>query len=229
MRHSGRIALAITMLVALPLSASAHSLQELEQQLTAQETYFQAMEKPAPDFILQDADGRIHRMTDFRGKVLVLNFIYTHCPDTCPLHAEKIAEIQKLINGTPMRSQVEFITITTDPQRDTGAVLRDYGATHGLDPANWLFLTAAPDQAEDATRRLAQTYGLEFTPTPDGMEMHGVVTHVIDQDGILRARFHGLEFQPVNLVLFVNALTNHLQKPHQERQPTLWERLKTLF
>jgi protein SCO1/2 len=219
----------IAMLTALPLPASAHSLQELEQQLETRETYFQPMEKPAPDFTLQDGTGGLHSMADLRGKVLVLNFIYTHCPDACPLHAEKIAEIQKMINGTPMRTQVEFITITTDPERDTGAVLREYGAAHGLDPANWLFLTAAPGQPADSTRKLAQAYGLEFTPTPDGLEMHGVVTHVIDQDGILRARFHGLEFQPVNLVMFVNALTNHLQKPHDERQPTLWERLKTLF
>lgn len=229
MRHSGRTVLAIAMLISLPLSASAHSLQEFEQQLEARETYFQAMEKPAPDFMLQDTGGGIHRMADFRGKVLVLNFIYTHCPDACPLHAEKIAEIQKMINGTPMRSKVEFITITTDPERDTRAVLQEYGAAHGLDPANWLFLTAAPNQPADSTRRLAQAYGLEFTPTPDELEMHGVVTHVIDQDGVLRARFHGLEFQPVNLVMFVNALTNHLQKLHEERQPTLWERLKMLF
>ena len=229
MPHSRRTVLAVALLAASSFPATAHSLQELEQQLEGQEQYFQAVDKPTPDFALQDANGDVHRMADFRGKVLVLNFIYTNCPDVCPLHAERIAEIQKMINGTPMRSQVQFITITTDPKRDKGAVLRDYGAAHGLDPVNWLFLTAAPDQPEDSTRKLAQTYGHEFTPTPDGMEMHGVVTHVIDQDGRLRARFHGLKFQSVHLVVFVNALVNHLQVPHQEPQPTLWDRLKALF
>ena len=226
MRDPTRAALLLFLLAAIVPPAAAHSLEELDQQLLAQEQYFQPEDVQTPDFTLADADGKIRRMTDFRGKVVVLNFIYTHCPDECPLHAERIAEIQKMVNGTPMRSQVEFVTITTDPSRDKGDVLRDYGKAHGLDPVNWQFLTAAPDQPEDVTRKLADAYGLKFTPTGDGLEMHGIVTHVIDQDGRLRARFHGLKFQPLNMVIFINALTNHLQTPHQEPNETWWGRLK---
>lgn len=72
----------------------------------------------------------------FAGKVVVVNFIYTHCPDVCPLRAEKIAEIQSLVNRTAMRNRVHFVTITTDPARDNPDVLRAYGPQHGLDPAN---------------------------------------------------------------------------------------------
>ena len=54
-----------------------------------------------------------------------------------------------------------------------------------------------------------------FTQAADGKPMHGVVTHVIDQDGRLRARFHGLEFDPVDLVVYVNALTNRAQAPDE--------------
>jgi protein SCO1/2 len=56
-----------------------------------------------------------------------------------------------------------------------------------------------------------------------------VVTHVIDQDGRLRARFHGLEFAPVNLVVYVNALVNGAQAPHEDSEPSLWSKLKALL
>ena len=62
--------------------------------------------------------------------------------------------------------------------------------------------------AEDTTRQLAQAFGHKFTLTEDGYQMHGVVTHVIDQEGRWRANFHGLKFEPTSLVVYVNALVN---------------------
>jgi protein SCO1/2 len=221
-----RAALTIVALFALIAPAAAHSLEEVDQDLREKEQYFQPVDSDAPAFSLQDAEGRPVSLGDLGGKVVVLNFVYTNCPDVCPLHAERIAEIQKMIDQTPMKEMVEFVTITTDPEHDTGSVLRDYGEAHGLDPANWMFLTSAPDAPEDTTRGIAEAYGLKFTDDGHGMQMHGIVTHVIDQDGRLRARFHGLKFEPVNLVVFVNALTNRTQKPHPHPQPGFWEKLK---
>ena len=209
--------------------ASAHSLEELSQSFVNEEKYFQSFDAEAPRFTLQDGDGRTISLADFRGKVVVLHFIYTNCPDFCPLHAEKIAEAQKMVNITPMKDQVQFISITTDPKRDTGKVLSDYGDNHGLDPVNWTFLTTAPGQAEDTTLKIAESYGLKFVMTKDGAQMHGVVTHVIDQDGRLRARFHGLKFQSLNLVVYVNALVNKVQMPHADDEPGFWEKLKEWF
>jgi len=198
---------ALALAAASPVPASAHSLKELEDQLTAHEPYIQVVNRPAPDFALQDADGHATSLKDLRGKVVVLYFIYASCPDVCPLLSEKIAEIQQQINTTPMRDIVAFVAVTTDPERDTSQVLRDYGPAHGLDPANWRFLTSGVDHPT-ATRELAKAYGLEFTPMGDGTQMHGLVTHVIDKSGNLRARFHGLKFKDISLILYVNALTN---------------------
>src|SRR6266508_1737063 len=222
------VALALSLTAIVPV-ASAHSLKELETTLGGREQYFQSIDKDAPGFTLQGAHGRIVSLADLRGKVVVLHFIYTNCPDVCPLHAERIAEIQSMVNMTPMKNQVRFITITTDPKRDSGQVLRDYGAAHGLDPVNWTFLTAAADQPQDSTRKLAEAYGLEFAATADGLQMHGIVTHVIDQEGRLRARFHGLGFKPVNLVVFINALVNRVQAPHNDVEPSLWSKLREWF
>jgi protein SCO1/2 len=215
---------ALALILAFAPVAQAHSLDEVDAMLGDKEKYFQAVDKPAPDFRLQPADGRTVQIADLRGKVVVLHFIYASCPDVCPLHAEKIAQIQEMVNDTPMKERVMFVTITTDPSRDTLDVLRDYGPSHGLDHVNWLFLTATPEQAEDATRKLAETFGHGFTKTGDGMQMHGVVTHIIDRNGRWKANFHGLKFDPVNLVTFVNALTNDdVGRPHEHGKQSWWD------
>ena len=207
-------------LLALALAAApaafAHSLKDLESMLGDREQFFQPMDAAAPGFTLRDADGRTVRLSDLRGAVVVLNFIYAACPDICPLHAEKIAAVQAMVNRTPMKEQVRFVSVTTDPTRDTPAIMRAYGPTHGLDGVNWTFLTTTPGQPEDATRRLAEAYGHSFTKAGEGYQTHGIVTHVIDREGRWRGNFHGLRFQSVNLVLFINALVND----HHHRDET---------
>ena len=228
MRSLKPIPLSLVVLAASVANAAAHSLDELEAQLGDREQYFQPVNRDAPPFALEDAEGRAVSLDDLRGKVVVLHFVYTSCPDVCPLHAERIAEIQEMVIQTPMRELVQFVTITTDPEHDTAEVMQDYGAAHGLDPANWMFLTSAPDQPEDATRNLAERFGHKFTRTEDGYQIHGVVTHVIDRDGRWQANFHGLEFDPTNLVLYVNALTNaHGSEGHPG--PGWWDKLRNLF
>jgi protein SCO1/2 len=209
--------------------AWAHSLKELEATLGDKEKFFQAIDKPAPDFTLRDADGNTVRLADLRGKVIVLNFVYASCPDICPLHSERIAEVQAMVNETPMKGQVRFISVTTDPVGDAPEVLREYGPAHGLDSVNWTFLTKMPDQPENATRRLAESYDHKFTKTKDGYQVHGIVTHVIDREGHWRANFHGLKFQPVNLVLFVNALVNDVHPDQGHQTKSFWGRLRGWF
>lgn len=221
--------LAIAMGISFASDAAAHSLDDVEAMMGQKERYFQRIDKPAPDFTLRDADGHTVRLADFRGKVLVLHFIYTHCPDVCPLHAERIAQIQSMVKEAHMQDRVEFITITTDPSRDTPDVMREYGKAHGLDPANWLFLTTTSDESEDATRRLAEEFGHKFTKDTEGYQMHGIVTHVIDREGRWRANFHGLKFDPANMVVFVNALVNDVHPEPAEQEEGFWGWVKALF
>jgi protein SCO1 len=218
------MAVSLALLAVSAANLAAHSLDELEAQLGDREQYFQPIDREAPPFALADAEGRAVSLKDLRGKVVVLHFVYTSCPDVCPLHAERIAEIQEMVNRTPMRELVQFVTITTDPEHDTPEVMRDYGPAHGLDPVNWVFLTTTPGQPEDATRKLAERFGHGFTETEDGYQVHGVVTHVIGREGRWRANFHGLEFEPTNLVVYINGLTNaHGSEGHPE--PSWWEKI----
>jgi protein SCO1 len=229
MRHLRLAGISVVLAIALATTGFAHSLEELQVRFGGREKYFQPIGQPAPDFTLEDADGRSVALQDLRGKVVVLHFVYTSCPDVCPLHAERIAEIQEMVNRTPMRELVQFVTFTTDPDHDTPEVMRDYGSAHGLDPANWIFLTTRPDQPEDATRRLTERFGHGFTETDDGYQIHGVVTHIIDRQGDWQANFHGLKFDPTNLVVYVNALLNDAGAQHGHEPQSFWDTLRGWF
>jgi protein SCO1/2 len=210
-------------------AAAHHPGHNLDEVMGSREKYFQAIDKRTPDFSLRDADGRAVTLADFKGKVVILNFIYASCPDVCPLHAERIAEVQALINVSPMKRQVQFVSITTDPANDVPEVLRGYAPAHGLGPVNWMFLTTATGQPEDTTRELAKAFGHTFTKAQDNYQVHGVVTHVIDKQGRWRANFHGLRFAPVNLVLYVNGLVNESRRASEVGRARWWQRLWEFF
>src|SRR3546814_4907854 len=95
---------------------------------------------------------------DLRGKIVVLHFIYAGCPDVCPLHADLIGRVQEMVNQTPMRDQVQFVTVTTDPERDTAEVLRGYGEAHGLNPANWVFLTSGAERPTATREQIGRAH-----------------------------------------------------------------------
>ena len=211
-----------------PVSAH-HPGARLDELMGSKERYFQIIDRPVPDFTLQDADSRKIASADLRNKIVVLHFIYAGCPDICPLHAERIAGVQEMIAQTPMKDRVQFLTITTDPANDTLNVMRDYGPAHGLDPNNWLFLTTLADQPENTTRELAKKFGHKFLKTDDGYQTHSIVTHVIDRGGRWAANFHGLRFKPVNLVLYLNGLSNSGSRAKRPTEPSTWERLRKLF
>lgn len=227
MRRGLFIALA-GVLLAMP-AAAHHPGHNLDEVMGSREKYFQAVDKQAPAFSLRDSDGRSVTLSDFKGKVVVLHFIYASCPDVCPLHADRIAEVQALVNVSPMKGQVQFVSITTDPANDTPEVMRGYGSVHGLDAANWMFLTIADGQSEDTTRGLAEAFGHKFTKAEGNYQVHGVVTHVIDKQGRWRANFHGLRFAPINLVLYVNGLVNENQRVHEPQSKGWWSKLREFF
>ncbi len=228
--RSIRFTVVAALLTAIAAPGWAHSLRELESRLTAKERYMVVEQSPFPDFVLEDAQGRRVLRRDFLGKVMVLNFIYTRCPDECPLHSELIAEIQAGVNRTPMKDLVAFVSIATDPENDTGEALRAYGPLHGLDAANWVFLTS---KEPDATRKLAAGLRQQFTAREGGILQHAMVTYLIDAKGRFRARYFGLKFDPANLIVHINGL---LHGDHNEdgdkggpEAPSLWERLMDLF
>jgi cytochrome oxidase Cu insertion factor (SCO1/SenC/PrrC family) len=91
-----------------------------------------------PDFSLLERGGRRVTLADFRGKVWIASFIYTHCTDTCPLQSARMARLQEDLRAEP---DVRLVSITVDPERDTPRVLAEYAARFSADRDRWLFLT----------------------------------------------------------------------------------------
>ena len=91
-----------------------------------------------PNFSFVERSGRTVTLADFRGKVWIANFIYTHCTDTCPLQSARLAALQEDFAG---ERDLRLVSITVDPARDTPKVLAKYAARYGADPDRWWFLT----------------------------------------------------------------------------------------
>ncbi|HSS66297.1 MAG TPA: hypothetical protein VLS27_17845, partial [Gammaproteobacteria bacterium] len=87
----------------------------------------------------------------------------------------------------------------------TAALMREHPEHYGLDSANWVFVYGGSGR-ERAGLELARAYGLEFMPAGEGVQIHGIVTHLIDPEGRMRARYHGLDFDSVSLVSYAAAV-----------------------
>ncbi len=146
---------------------------------------------PAPEFSLLDQNGAPFTLTGLRGKVVVVNFIYTRCNRACPVLTEKMASLQAML-GPDFDSRVHFVSISVDPEIDTPAVLRDYAKTHGANVPGWSFLTGTRPMVEEVER----AYGaLRKRATRSGRVEHLFVTSLIDRQGSLRVRYLGVGFK----------------------------------
>jgi protein SCO1/2 len=157
--------------------------------------------QPAPEFALTDQDGRPVSLASLRGHVLLLDFVYTHCPGPCPILTGRNVAVQRAL-PPELAEQVRFVSISLDPARDTPEALRAYATAHGADLARWSFLTGEPDAVADVLER----YGVGARPGENGEIDHLVVTYVIDAEGRVARRFGGLEHRKEALVAALGAV-----------------------
>ncbi len=137
----------------------------------------------AQGFQLTDFDGKPRSLADFKGKVVVVFFGYTQCPDVCPTTMGEMAQVKKLLGPEGDKLQVLFISI--DPERDTPEVLKAYMAS--FDPGFLGLYAASPD----ALAQLAKDFKVYYkkvdgkTPTSYTMD-HTAASFVYDPQGRLR-------------------------------------------
>jgi protein SCO1/2 len=150
---------------------------------------------PAPEVSLTTQDGQRLSLTELRGKVVAVTFIYASCTDTCPLLTAKMAGLQAAL-GADFGPKVFFLSITVDPERDTPVVLQRYAQAHGVNLAGWAFLTGTPAEI----RQVARRYGIYYRKTPRGDVDHTFLTSLVDQSGTLRVQYLGVRFDPDELL-----------------------------
>src|SRR5712672_1749970 len=97
---------------------------------------------PAPEFALTTQSGQRISLTDLRGNVLAVTFIYATCKDTCPILTAKMVTLQHRL-GADFGPRVRFVSVTVEPEVDTPTVLKAYAERFGADPAGWSFLTGS--------------------------------------------------------------------------------------
>lgn len=155
-----------------------------------------------PNFALVNQNGRRITLQGYRGKVLLLTFIYTRCPfpDYCPRVTSFFAELnRKMLDSADLAGRTHLLSVSFDPAHDTPAVLRKYGATYAGPPqgfAHWDF--AVPRQKGELAN-MAQFFGLVYEPD-SGLITHSLSTTVIAPDGRIFRWYHGSDWKPDDLL-----------------------------
>jgi protein SCO1/2 len=187
--------LALSILCCLtPAGARAHHPgEELDAVIAAQEPFFRAVDQPAPDGFLG-----LQRLED---RIVVLTVLPSPCDAACVADLDRLAEVQGMVNASAMRDMVRFLTVTPDPAGTPEAI----GAPPALDPVNWTLL-AAP--SAEAARALSGDYARLLIASDGTAPVDSPAFHVIDRGGRFAGSFQGLGFEPLNMVLYINGLTN---------------------
>jgi protein SCO1 len=137
----------------------------------------------ARDFSLPDHNGQTRSIKEFAGKVVVVFFGYTQCPDVCPTAMSELAEIRKLLGADGARVQGIFITV--DPDRDTPEVLKAY--MQNFDPSFLALRPSSPEQLAALAKDFKAYYKKVDGRTPTSYTMdHSAGSYVFDPQGRIR-------------------------------------------
>ena len=163
-----------------------------------------------PNFTLRNQDNREIHIQNYRGRTLLLTFIYTRCPvpDYCTLMSSNFAQIDRALSqDAGLYAKTHLLSISIDPSYDTPQVLRSYGAAHteryqNETFAHWEFAGGTTEQV----KKIAEYFGLTYFPEKDQI-IHALRTVIINPDGKVAKIYTGNEWKPEDVVTEIKA--NH--------------------
>ena len=158
---------------------------------------------PIQNFFLIDQIGKPFSFQRLRGKLVVLTFVYTTCPDLCPLLTSSLLRVQKGLRANE-RNSVFLLSITTDPEIDSPEVLKSYAERYGIDFSNWSFLTG--EEKELST--VWKAFGVRVQRKARGLVDHVTLTALVDKKGVMRFAYHGTSPDPKVVLRDLRALLN---------------------
>lgn len=185
-----------------PADAASTSAVETQAKALRQDTLtrgrsaYREIGEKIPEFALYDQEGRVVESGRFRGKKVMLNFIFTRCPvaNMCPASTMKMMTAQKLAREAGVKD-FELVSITLDPAYDTPGVLKDYATARGIDTSNFTFLTGP----ENAIKDLLEQFGVIAEFEGDLLK-HTLTTLLIDEQGRIIHRADGSAWDPKEFV-----------------------------
>jgi protein SCO1/2 len=154
-----------------------------------------------PDFTLVDQDGRRISLHDYRGRALLITFIYTRCPlpEYCPLMSSNFRRIHDAMRtDAQLTRKVQLLTVSFDPEYDTSDVLQQYGRGYiagGETFDNWVFASGSVQEVKAITTYFGLSYWQET-----GQIVHSLRTALISPDGKLVRLYRGNEWKPAEVL-----------------------------
>jgi len=133
---------------------------------------------PASDFTLHDQDGKAVSVSAFRGQVVAITFLDSHCKQLCPLEADQLAQAQRALGTT---SKLILLVVTVAPATDTPESERAFALMHHW-TGEWHWLIGAPEQLAAVWK----AYSIAVQGTPDNV-LHSTVLYLVDKQGFQRA------------------------------------------
>jgi protein SCO1/2 len=133
---------------------------------------------PAPDFSLQDQDGKTVSVSALRGHVLAITFLDSHCKQLCPLEGDQLGQAQRAL-GPGLK--LSLLVVSVAPATDTPDSERVFAAVHRW-TGDWRWLTGTPDQLAQVWK----AYSIAVQGGPDNI-LHSTVLYLVDKDGFQRA------------------------------------------
>ncbi|MGA2542049.1 MAG: SCO family protein [Verrucomicrobiota bacterium] len=144
------------------------------------------------DFSLSDQDGRIVSEADWRGQICVVDLIFTRCAGPCPIVSATMKQLQDTL---PAHAPVRLVSLTSDPDYDTPAVLKKYGERFGARPGVWTFLTGPKAMMRHLAMEELKLSMVDKPPaereTPVDLVIHSTKLVLLDQQGGIRGYFDG--------------------------------------
>jgi protein SCO1 len=177
-----------------------------------------------PDITLQDREGHPVRLADYRGKPLLVSFIYTGCFQVCPTQTRALHEAVKGLDAMLGAQQFNVVSIGFNQPFDSPEAMRSFARQHRIDEANWEFLSPPREHVETLT----QAFGFSHVATPAGFD-HVLGVTVVAPDGRIHAQVYGDRLRADQLGVPLRQLILGAPVPSQASTlSTLVERVRIL-
>ena len=157
----------------------------------------------APDFALRDPKGSTVRLSDYRGRVVLLAFVFTTCPGVCPLISQQMSALQGGLKEAELFGRrANLVSVTVDPETDSAKVLAEYAQKFGADPNGWRFLRETPAK----TQPVLKAYDEWTKLLPKGELDHPARVYLIDRKGNIREIYSLAFFNEKQALFDIKAL-----------------------
>ncbi len=140
--------------------------------------------KLVPSFSFTNQEGETFTNHNLENKISIIDFIFTNCPGPCPIMSNNMKELYDDYNGI---YEVQFISITVDPQNDNKDRLKQYSDSYNVNDSRWQFLTAEIDKIKDLKQNGFMLYAGELP------QAHAIKFILVDNNGIIRQYYDGTE------------------------------------